>query len=94
MAVSAFVNGNKLMTNYITSLYTVLQRLTVVSILVAIFTDEQYTTRNVAVAVDKEPRLETSCTHWIGSCSIAHQFHVVSTNAAMSLYGINTQLLL
>ena len=45
MAVSAFVNGNKLMTNYITSLYTVLQRLTVVSILVAIFTDEQYTTR-------------------------------------------------
>ena len=41
------------------------------------------------VAVDEEPRLETSCTHWIGSCSIAHQFHVVSTNAAMSLYGIN-----
>ena len=30
------------------------------------------------VAVDKEPRLEMSCTHWIGSCSIAHEFHVVS----------------
>ena len=42
----------------------------------------------VPVAVDKEPRLETSCTHWIRSCSIAHQIHVVSTNAAMSLYGI------
>ena len=25
---------------------------------------------------------------WIRSCSIAHQIHVVSTNAAMSLYGI------
>ena len=40
------------------------------------------------VAVDKEPRLEMSCTHLIRSCSIAHQFHVVSTDAAMSLYGI------
>ena len=40
---------------------------------------------------DKEPRLETSCTHWIESCSIARQFHVVSTDAAMSLYGIKTQ---
>ena len=40
------------------------------------------------VAVDKESRLETSRTHWIESCSIAHQFHVVSTDAAMSLYGI------
>ena len=29
------------------------------------------------VAVDKEPRLKTSCTHWIRSCSIAHQIHVV-----------------
>ena len=39
---------------------------------------------------DKEPRLEMSCTHWIRSCSIAHQIHVVSTNAAMILYGITT----
>ena len=39
------------------------------------------------VAVDLK-RLETSCTHWIESCSIAHQFHGVSTDAAMSLYGI------
>ena len=37
---------------------------------------------------DKEPWLETSCTHLIRSCSIAHQIHVVSTDAAMSLYGI------
>ena len=27
------------------------------------------------VAVNKEPRLETSCTHLIRSCSIAHQIH-------------------
>ena len=40
------------------------------------------------VAVGREPRLETSCTHFIRSCSIAHQIHVVSTNTAMSLYGI------
>ena len=31
------------------------------------------------VAVDKEPRLETSCTHLLRSCSIAHQIHVVSS---------------
>ena len=37
---------------------------------------------------DKAPQLETSCTHLIRSCSIAHQIHVVSTNAAMSLYRI------
>ena len=30
-----------------------------------------------SIAVDKEPRFETSCTHWIRSCSIAHQIYVV-----------------
>ena len=40
------------------------------------------------VAVDKETRLETSCTHCIRSCSIAHHFHVVSTDVAMSVYRI------
>ena len=42
-----------------------------------------------SLSTAKEPRLETSCTHWIESCSIAHQFHVVSTDATMSLYEIN-----
>ena len=32
---------------------------------------------SVPVAVDKEPWLKTSSTHWIRSCSIAHQSHVV-----------------
>ena len=41
-------------------------------------------TATCPVAVDKEPWLETSCTHWIRSCSIVHQIHVVSTNRVLS----------